>query len=153
MENQAHVAQSHSLRVSVVAEEVLVPTARYQLVTCGTSKEVAMAIDKRRHRVCFVTIGATARFDSLIISILTSSFLQALQARAYTHLSIQYGKEGAKIYEDFVDANPAGSKGQYGLEIDGFDFKREGLQEDFKSVKGDKTIRSTGVVLSHAGVH
>lgn len=112
-----------------------------------------MAIDERRHRICFVTIGATASFDSLITAILSSPFLQALHARAYTHLSIQYGKEGAKIYEEFVDANPAGSEGQHGLEIDGFDFKTEGLQEDFKSVKGDKTIRSTGVVLSHAGVH
>lgn len=110
-------------------------------------------VNERRVRVCFVTIGATARFDSLITAVLNSPFLQALQAMAYTHLSIQYGKEGAKLYENFVDINPTGSEGQYGLEIDGFDFKTGGLRDDYRSVKGDQNTRSTGVVLSHAGVH
>lgn len=110
-------------------------------------------VDERRIKVCFVTIGATARFDSLITAVLNSPFLQALQAMAYTHLSIQYGKEGANLYRDFVKVNPTGSEGQHGLEIDGFDFKTEGLRDQYKSVKGDQTARSTGVVLSHAGVH
>lgn len=116
-------------------------------------KEVAMAINERRLRVCFVTIGATAKFDSLIRAVLSSPFLQALQTMAYTHLSIQYGKEGAKIYREFLDANPTGSEGRYGLQIEGFDFRKEGLQDEFKSVKCDDNTRSTGVVLSHAGVH
>lgn len=118
-----------------------------------TGNKVAMAVNDRRIKVCFVTIGATARFDSLIAAVLNSPFLQALQALAYTHLSIQYGREGAKLYKEFVDVNPTGSEGQHGLAIDGFDFKTRGLRDEYKSVKGDQTIRSTGVVLSHAGVH
>lgn len=99
-----------------------------------------------------MTIGATAKFDSLITAVLSSPFLQALQARAYTDLLIQHGREGAKIFREFIDTNSTGSAGRYGLEIKGFDFKRGGLEKDFRSVKGD-TDSSTGVVLSHAGVH
>lgn len=98
-----------------------------------------------------MTIGATAKFDSLITAVLSSPFLQALQAMAYTDLVIQYGAEGANIYREFVDANPIGSEGQYGLDIRGFDFNRQGLGAEMRSVKGD-AIRSTGVVFSHAGV-
>ena len=112
-----------------------------------------MAIDERRLKVCFVTIGATAKFDSLIVAVLSPPFLQELQSMAYTDLLIQYGTEGKEIYKEFIDANPIGSEGQYGLKIQGFDFNKQGLGTEFKSVKGDDTIRTTGVVISHAGVH
>lgn len=110
-----------------------------------------MATHEGHCRICFVTIGATARFDSLIKAVLSPRFLQALQSMAYTDLMIQHGTEGAKLYREFVEASPAGSEGQYGLKIKGFDFKKQGLKEEFRSVKGD-TIDSTGVVISHAGV-
>lgn len=113
---------------------------------------VVNGFNERRRRVCFVTIGATAKFDSLIKAVLSPSFLQALQVVAYTDLVIQYGTEGAKIYKEFIDANPVGSQGQCGLEIRGFDFNKQGLGAEMRSAKGD-TIGSTGVVLSHAGVH
>ena len=107
---------------------------------------------ERRRRVCFVTIGATAKFDSLIKAVLNRSFLEALQNMAYTDLVIQHGTEGAKIFREFVDANPNGSEGQFGLQISGFDFKRQGLDAEMKFAKGDDT-NSTGVVFSHAGLH
>jgi beta-1,4-N-acetylglucosaminyltransferase len=106
-----------------------------------------------RRRVCFVTIGATAKFDSLIKGVLSPVFLEALQATGYTNLVVQYGTEGAKIFKDFVDANPIGSRGRCGLEITGFGFNKQGLGAEMKAAKGDTTGCSTGVVFSHAGVH
>ncbi|KAL9585579.1 MAG: hypothetical protein Q9212_001439 [Teloschistes hypoglaucus] len=84
-------------------------------------------------RVCFVTIGATAAFDKLLKAVLTPVFLQALQALNYTTLSLQYGKNGAKILEDCdVSAN----SNSYGIEITGFDFNRKGLGQEMWCCSG-----------------
>ncbi|KAK4908320.1 N-acetylglucosaminyldiphosphodolichol N-acetylglucosaminyltransferase catalytic subunit alg13, partial [Elasticomyces elasticus] len=50
-------------------------------------------------KLCFVTIGATAAFDSLIASVLSRDFLAALRAHQYTDVLIQYGIDGEAAYE------------------------------------------------------
>lgn len=113
-----------------------------------------MVVDQtqpRTQRLCFVTIGATAKFDSLIAVALNSSFLQALQASDYTDLVLQHGNEGGRIYNDFITANPVGSGGRCGLEISGFDFKGQGLGKEMRAAKGGNG-RAEGLVISHAGL-
>ncbi|KAL8642210.1 MAG: hypothetical protein Q9228_001086 [Teloschistes exilis] len=98
-------------------------------------------------RVCFVTIGATAAFDQLLKAVLTPDFLQALQALNYTTLSLQYGKNGAKILED---RESSANSNSYGIEITGFDFNRKGLGQEMWCCKAGEE-RAEGVVISHAG--
>jgi beta-1,4-N-acetylglucosaminyltransferase len=102
---------------------------------------------------CFVTIGATAPFDALLTSVLDQPFLEALNQYGYTHLLVQYGKEGRAIFEKFVQDHPVGSDGRYGLDISGFDFNKAGLEREMQSTKtNEKTGVSEGMILSHAGV-
>lgn len=106
---------------------------------------------ERTPRTCFVTIGATARFDSLIQAALSPPFLQSLYASGYTDLVLQHGAEGSQIYNDFIAANEAGSEGRYGLDISGFDFNKRGLGSEMQAAKG-RAGAAEGVVISHAGV-
>ncbi|MCJ1462766.1 N-acetylglucosaminyldiphosphodolichol N-acetylglucosaminyltransferase catalytic subunit alg13 [Pseudocyphellaria aurata] len=108
-----------------------------------------MAVE-RTPRTCFVTIGATARFDLLIKAALSPPFLQSLNASGYTALVLQHGAEGAQIYNDFTSANGAGSEGRYGLDIFGFDFNKRGLGAEMQAAKG-RAGMAEGVVISHAG--
>ncbi|KAL8668136.1 MAG: hypothetical protein Q9202_000114 [Teloschistes flavicans] len=99
-------------------------------------------------RVCFVTIGATAAFDQLLKAVLTPDFLQALRALNYTLLSLQYGKNGAKILEE--ECVTSAKATSYGIEITGFDFNRHGLGQEMWCCKAGEG-RAEGVVISHAG--
>ena len=101
-------------------------------------------------KLCFVTIGATASFDSLIKAALSQHFLEALQKNGYTNLLLQHGKEGGKILEDFQTCNYTGEDQRYKLGIAGFDFNRKGLGEEMRAAKGTAGGLE-GVVISHAG--
>lgn len=105
----------------------------------------------RTPRTCFVTIGATARFDSLIKAVLSPPFLQSLHDSGYTALMLQHGTEGSQIYNEFIAANKGGSEGRYGLDISGFDFNKRGLGAEMQAAKG-RADMAEGVVISHAGV-
>ena len=111
-----------------------------------------MAASKHQivQRLCFVTIGATAPFDSLVRAVLASDFLQALRRAGYTQLRIQYGdRSGEDIFRSRVQLlEDAGI--EHGLEISGFAFKKEGLRDEMRAVKGS-TPESEGMVISHAG--
>ncbi|KAL9608401.1 MAG: hypothetical protein Q9167_006764 [Letrouitia subvulpina] len=101
-------------------------------------------------RTCFVTIGATASFDQLINATLSPDFLQALQASDYTTLTLQYGKNGQQILEEFRETVASGRRRDYGIEVTGFDFNKQGLGQQMKTAKAGKS-RQEGVVISHAG--
>lgn len=105
---------------------------------------------ERTPRTCFVTIGATARFDSLIKAALSPPFLQSLHDSGYTALVLQHGAQGSQIYNEFIDANKGGSEGRYGLDISGFDFNKRGLGVEMQAAKG-RAGMAEGVVISHAG--
>jgi beta-1,4-N-acetylglucosaminyltransferase len=111
------------------------------------------AATRKPSKVCFVTIGATASFDKLLKAVLERSFLEALHDAKYTDLIIQYGKEGGKaLYDRFISANGERVKQDTGLEITGFDFNTNGLDQEMRKAKGDPKISNKeGLVVSHAG--
>ena len=105
---------------------------------------------KRPQKVCFVTVGATASFDSLIKTTLSPPFLDALKTHDYTDLRLQHGKEGQKVLEDFRKSVEATDEGVQDLDISGFDFNKQGLGSEMRAAKGERN-RVEGVVISHAG--
>jgi len=114
--------------------------------------EKSPSVTQRPGKLCFVTIGATAPFDSLLTAILSPPFFQALREAGYTDLLIQYGKEGKKIFDEAVSQYPPKSSQVHGLKIAGFDFNRSGLGQEMRAAKGDDHPDSVeGAVISHAG--
>ncbi|KAJ9641061.1 N-acetylglucosaminyldiphosphodolichol N-acetylglucosaminyltransferase catalytic subunit alg13 [Coniosporium tulheliwenetii] len=102
----------------------------------------------RPKKLCFVTIGATASFDSLISACLEPRFLEALAGTGYTHLVVQYGKEGKGLYDRAVSKSSRVK--DLGISITGFDFNRNGLGQEMRAAKGESG-GVEGVVISHAG--
>ena len=102
-----------------------------------------------RSKLCFVTIGATAGFDSLITSTLDPLFLKALQNANYTDLLLQYGKEGKKVLET-RSTQILESERKFGVRVNGFDFNKKGLVTEMRAAKGQGG-GAEGVVISHAG--
>lgn len=101
-------------------------------------------------KVCFVTVGATASFDSLIKATLSPPFLEALKTYHYTELRLQHGKDGQKILEHFKEDYSSSSEGVQDLLVSGFDFNRQGLGSEMRAAKGENN-GVEGVVISHAG--
>lgn len=138
--------------------------------------ETAMNADGRPIKRCFLTVGATASFTSLIRAALSPQFLEILYKHDYTHLRIQYGKDGRKIFEDHAWVLPEDLKQRLNIDISGFDFRTDGLAEEMTAAKkgltamesdsrrkkrtGDGTEKGQaevikagveGCVISHAG--
>lgn len=102
-------------------------------------------------KVCFVTIGATTSFDSLIKAALSPPFLQALQTHGYTELCLQHGKEGRAIVDTFMKRADAAGTERHGINISGFDFNKKGLGREMRAAKGGGGGGAEGIVISHAG--
>jgi beta-1,4-N-acetylglucosaminyltransferase len=116
-------------------------------------KTFRMANDKSKHMAtgkrCFVTIGATAPFDSLVRAVFEPGFIEALRSAGYTELRIQYGNEsGEAIFRQ--RSQTLDSLANHGLTITGFGFKQEGLREEMQALKGS-VPQNQGMVISHAG--
>ena len=110
------------------------------------SKHARSALAKQ----CFVTIGATAPFNSLIRAVTESVFITALHEAGYTQLRIQYGnEEGEAIFRERTQALKDVDH-VADLEITGFGFKKEGLRQEMHGVKGSSP-ENEGMVISHAG--
>lgn len=99
-------------------------------------------------KLCFVTVGATASFVPLVEQVLSSKFLETLAARQFTHLAIQYGKDGEKIYKDFLDSE----KSHHGLTLGGFDFKPSIEQEMIMTTERKEFQQERGLIVCHAGM-
>ncbi|KAL2358507.1 glycosyl transferase [Cryomyces antarcticus] len=99
-------------------------------------------------KLCFVTIGATASFNTLVSACFEQPFLDALSSAGYTDLLIQYGAEGRRIFDVFTMEVRVNARTQ--LNIEGFDFNAKGLAAEMRAVKGEGG-REEGVVISHAG--
>ena len=103
-------------------------------------------------KLCFVTVGATASFELLLRTVLDEPFLSALQQHGYTHLLVQYGKDGQPIFENFIQSNPPGSEACHGIEIGGFDFNPAGLREEMCLAQTNTELgQNGGMIMSHAG--
>ena len=105
---------------------------------------------KKPQKVCFVTVGATASFDSLIRASLSPPFLEALKTYHYTELRLQHGKDEQKIMEDFMGGYDTSSEEGQDLLVGGFDFNKQGLGSEMRAAKGESE-GIEGVVISHAG--
>lgn len=103
-------------------------------------------------KLCFVTIGATASFDPLISAALSPEFLEALQASGYTDLVLQHGAEGVLIIKEFHRTFGRMNANQWGINVSGFDFNKEGLGKEMRAAKGNPGD-AEGVVISHAGMN
>ena len=110
----------------------------------------SVEIDRTGGKLCFVTIGATAGFDSLIRAVLDKTFIRALEGDGYTDLVIQYGKDEGAVYNKFQEETLNTRRTASGLRITGFGFKKVGLDQEMRAVKGGKDGKE-GVVISHAG--
>ncbi len=114
------------------------------------SQKANDTVDSSGGKFCFVTIGATAGFDSLVRAVLDAQFIRALEGHGYTDLIIQHGKDEGGIYRSFA-GQPQDLKNVDGhLRVTGFDFNKAGLGQEMKGVKGNAQ-RKEGVVISHAG--
>lgn len=100
-------------------------------------------------KVCFVTIGATASFDSLLRATLNPTFVEVLEQHGYTDLCIQHGKDGRPILQEFVNQYTKRA-GTHTVNISGFDFNKQGLGAEMRAAKGQNDS-DEGVVISHAG--
>ena len=111
-----------------------------------------VTMTNKPQKVCFVTIGATAPFDTLLSKVLDDTFLEALKNHEYTRLLIQYGKEGRAIFDSFIRNAPPESPARHGLVIQGFGFRQEGLLQEMRSTKSNQALNTAeGMILSHAG--
>ncbi|KPI40499.1 UDP-N-acetylglucosamine transferase subunit alg13 [Cyphellophora attinorum] len=108
------------------------------------AQESAMAPQQKR---LFVTIGATAPFNGLIRAVLSHGFLSALSEHSYTQLRIQHGDQGGHILRE---ASLSNIQQQYGIEVTGFDFDKNGLEGELRALKKSST-NEEGAVVSHAG--
>ena len=101
-------------------------------------------------KVCFVTVGATASFNSLIRATLSPAFLAALRQYGYTELRLQHGSEGGEVLEELHKSQVTEGPRKNGPKISGFHFNKQGLGFEMKAAKGGDES-AEGVVISHAG--
>ena len=102
-------------------------------------------------KVCLVTVGATASFVKLVRQVLSESFLASLKQHNYTHLLVQYGKDGKPIMDEFLENNPEGSEALHGIGIGGFDFKPSMTPSIIMTVHNPARDQEQGMMISHAG--
>ncbi|CAI7660508.1 unnamed protein product [Penicillium pancosmium] len=100
-------------------------------------------------RLCLVTVGATASFERLIRQVLNEPFLAQLAKYHYTHLLVQYGKNGEKIWNEFNEKFPPGCEQLQGVTVGGFDFKPDLWRYMRMAVKEQN--QDLGIIISHAG--
>lgn len=102
-------------------------------------------------KYCFVTIGATASFASLVRAVLSPAFVAGLEAQNYTNLLVQYGADGAALYQTEI-AKLQNSKTIKNITVDGFGLDQAGLGNYMSLAKGGVDGKGQqGVVVSHAG--
>jgi len=117
-------------------------------------------------RECFVTIGATATFTSLLTTALSLPFLRTLSSLSYTHLILQCGDDLEKAQGLIEKLQPELQR--LGLEVAAFGFNKEGLGREMRGCKGSESRRGghrlvglreekeverrEGVCVCHAGM-
>lgn len=102
-------------------------------------------------KVCFVTIGATASFATLIQNVVSTAFFSLLTSFDYTDLIVQYGAGGeAKFNSHYTQVTEAGKFEN--IKVSGFALDKRGLAPYMRLAKtGGGEGGVEGVVVSHAG--
>jgi beta-1,4-N-acetylglucosaminyltransferase len=96
------------------------------------------------HKECFVTIGATAGFEDLLLAAVSNEVLDILAELNFTDLTIQCGT----MNDYFTKIKPADNKG---LRITNFGFKAQGLENEMRRCQSRKGVSEEGLVICHAG--
>ncbi len=138
--------QPYTMSRKVAAVNAFASSLTSQLILGMARNEPDQLGNKR----CFVTIGATAAFNSLVKTVLEPAFLHALEEAKYTQLRVQYGDEGQHIFNEKLERQGAGIKEEYGIDVSGFGFNKSGLEGEMKAAKGSSPANE-GCVVSHAG--
>ncbi|KAI9715499.1 MAG: N-acetylglucosaminyldiphosphodolichol N-acetylglucosaminyltransferase catalytic subunit alg13 [Chrysothrix sp. TS-e1954] len=107
---------------------------------------------KPPRKLAFVTVGATAAFDSLVQAVTSATFLKTLASLEYTDLLIQYGRGDAKLVASAGPGDAHGGIRAHGIDITGYAFNKTGLHLEMQMTVGcAKGFNRIGVVISHAG--
>jgi beta-1,4-N-acetylglucosaminyltransferase len=97
-------------------------------------------------KTAFVTVGATASFNSLVEAALRPSFLRTLAQNRYTRLVIQFGKSEAAFFKNYLY-----NYADLNVHVEGFDFKagdfRDAIRDEVMAADG----REEGMMIAHAG--
>ena len=105
---------------------------------------------QQQQKLCFVSVGATASFPTLIKTTLSAPFLSALHSLGYTELLVQYGEDGQSTFDGLVkDAQRDVDRS--GLKVSGFALDKAGLGRYMRRAKGGSKTMGEGVVVCHAG--
>ena len=98
-------------------------------------------------RRCFVTVGATAGFRSLLEEVSSAGFLQTLAEHGYTLLDVQCGPDQAAF-----DARVARLRDEdrHGVEVRSFAYTG-GMHEYVLACRSERNVRPAGCVISHGG--
>lgn len=105
----------------------------------------------RPRKVCFVTIGATASFSTLIRATVSLSFCHSLEQNQYTDLIVQYGADGSSLFQSLVQDIDSDKQGT-NINVSGFGLDTSGLSQYMKLAKtGGDDSGVEGLVVSHAG--
>lgn len=102
-------------------------------------------MEPRIHKVCFVTTGATAAFPELVQAALSPECLQVLADNGFTKLNFQCGD----TFRSFNDLLPADLKG---LDIEAFDFNKDGLNREMRECQAREGVSKKGLLICHAGM-
>lgn len=95
---------------------------------------------------CFVTIGATASFRTLIDAVTQPAFIGSLTKHGYTNLDVQCGPDLTLFQEKEKALKILPS-----IKVTGFDFDGAGLTKHMVKCKARKEGEAEGVVVTHAG--
>src|ERR1700760_4656005 len=105
-------------------------------------------------KLCFVTVGATVSFNSLVQAVVCTPFLEALAAESYTRVRIQYGRTGKSTFDESLAKVQEENAGKVpgNLAIEGIDLvmNSDDMDAELMQILG-RDGRAEGMLISHAG--
>lgn len=98
-------------------------------------------------RCCFVTVGATAGFRSLLNEITTAGFLDCLAKHGYTSLNIQCGPDLTTVESRIASLSDDEKRG---ISVRCFHYTDE-MTTHIVNCRGQDGVRLAGCVIAHGG--
>ncbi len=98
-------------------------------------------------RRCFVTVGATAGFRSLLDEVSSPAFLRALAGHGYVRLDVQCGPDLAAFEERVARLRDNDTRG---VDVRPFAYTGD-MMEHLVACRGERGVRPAGCVISHGG--
>ncbi|KAL2126905.1 hypothetical protein VTI74DRAFT_11639 [Chaetomium olivicolor] len=122
-------------------------TKRRRMENRNGNVEADRTIAELPGRRCFVTIGATAGFRSLLEEVSTPAFLSCLAGHGYTDLRVQCGPDLA-FFADRVAALK--DEERHGVAVVSFAYTDE-MTANIVACRGEDGVRPAGCVIAHGG--